>query len=332
MSGKVLLLDPNRVDVLYAQIESGLRERGHDVIRFLKVEDFHNDARARETADILFALGQPITRDLMASMPKLRAVMSPVTGTDGIDEAAATELAIIVGNGQIPENYESMAESTIMLILACLYDLRESEAILREDRPHPNPVGARMLKGKVLGLIGFGQIARAMTHRLTGWDVQIQTYTPRLRTPLPREVKRVELEELLRTSDVISLLCPLSPETRGMLGADRLRLMKRGAILVNTARGKIVDETALYELTRSGHISRVAVDVFDVEPPPPNNILRQLPIRNAILTPHLVGHTAEVLDAVPVAAIESVERIMRGEPPLYVRNPHVIPQWKQRWS
>ncbi len=332
MIGNILLLDPNKVDVLYAQIESGLRKRGHHVVRFLSMVDFHNDARAKETADVLFALGQPITRDLMASMPKLRAVMSPVTGTDGIDEAAASELGIIVGNGQIPENYESMAEATIMLILACLYDLRESEAILRDDRPHPNPVSARMIKGKVLGLIGFGQIARAMTRRLTGWDMQIQTYTPRLRAPLPPEVKRVELEELLRTSDVVSVLCPLSPETRGMLGAERLALLKQGAIFINTARGKIVDENALYELTRTGHISRIAVDVFDIEPPPPSNILRQLPIRNAILTPHLVGHTAEVLDAVPVAAIESVERIMIGEPPLYVRNPQIISHWKRRWS
>ena len=332
MIGNILLLDPNKVDILYAKIELGLAQRGHHVIRFLEITDFQNDARSKDTADILFALGQPITRDLMTSMPRLRAVMSPVTGTDGIDEAAATALGIIVGNGQIPENYESMAEATIMLILACLYDLRESEAILRDDRPHPNPVGARMMKGKVLGLIGFGQIARAMTQRLSGWEVQIQTYTPRLRTPLPPEVKRVELDELLKTSDVVSVLCPLSPETLGMLGAERLRLMKRGAILINTARGKIADESALYELTCSGHISRIAIDVFDIEPPPRDNILRKLPIRNAILTPHLVGHTAEVLDAVPIAAIESVERIMAGEPPLYVRNPQVIPQWKKRWG
>jgi phosphoglycerate dehydrogenase-like enzyme len=257
--------------------------------------------------------------------------MSPVTGTDGIDEAAATDLGIIVGNGQIPENYESMAEATIMLILACLYDVHGSEAILRNDLPHPNPANARMMKGKTLGLIGFGQIARAIVRRLSGWDVKIQTYTPRLRSPLPPEVQRVELEDLLRTSDVVSVLCPLNNETRGMLGAQRLALLKQGAIFVNTARGSIVDETALYELTRKGHVRRIAVDVFDSEPPPPSNILRQLSNRDAILTPHLVGHTVEVLEEIPVAAIESVERIMAGEPPLYLRNPDVIPRWKQRW-
>jgi len=332
MSGNILLLDPAKIDVLYAPLESGLKQRGHRVSRVHNFSDFLNDTSARETTDIVFALGLPITRELMTSMPRLRAVMSPVTGTDGIDEAAATDLGIIVGNGQIPENYESMAEATIMLILACLYDLHGSEAILRNDLPHPNPANARMIKGKMLGLIGFGQIARAITQRLTGWDVRIQTYTPRLRSPLPPEVRRVELDELLRTSDVVSVLCPLNSETRGMLGAQRLALLKKGAIFVNTARGSIVDEAALYELTLKRHIRRIAVDVFDSEPPPPNNILRQLSQRDAILTPHLVGHTVEVLEEIPVAAIESVERILTGEPPIYVRNPEVIERWKKRWA
>lgn len=332
MGGNILLIDPAKADHLYAPLQSGLQQRGHRVIRFLNFRDFLNDAAARETADVLFGLGLPITRDLMASMPRLRAVMSPVTGTDGIEEAGATELGIIVGNGQIPENYESMAEATVMLILACLYNLHGSEAILRNDLPHPIPANARMMKGKLLGLIGFGQIARAIVRRLNGWDVQIQTYTPRLRSPLPPDVIRVELDELLGTSDVVSVLCPLNHETRGMLGAERLALLKRGAIFVNTARGSIVDETALHELTRKGHIRRIAVDVFDIEPPPPNKALRQLANRDAILTPHLVGHTVEVLERLPAVAIESVERILAGEPPLYVRNPEVIPRWKQRWG
>jgi phosphoglycerate dehydrogenase-like enzyme len=101
---------------------------------------------------------------------------------------------------------------------------------------------------------------------------------------------------------------------------------------VNTARGKIADESALYELTRTHHVRRIASDVFEVEPPPPDNILRQLPNRDAILTPHLVGHTAEVIEALPPTSIESVERIMKGEPPLYVRNPEVLARWKARWQ
>src|SRR5262249_49880149 len=204
--------------------------------------------------------------------------------TDGIDERAATELGIVVGNCQIPENTESMAEAAVMLTLVCLYDLRGSEMILREDRPHPNPVSAQMAKNKLIGLIGFGQIAQAIARRLEGWDVRIQTYTPRLRSPLPPGITRVELDELMRTSDVIIVLCPLNQETRGMLHAQRLRLMKPGAIFVNIARGGIADEAELCELTRCGHVRSVAVDVFAVEPPPRDNPLRLLPERNAILT------------------------------------------------
>jgi phosphoglycerate dehydrogenase-like enzyme len=149
---------------------------------------------------------------------------------------------------------------------------------------------------------------------------------------LPSNVERVELEHLLRTSDVVSVLCPLNDETRGMLDGDRLRLLKPGAIFVNTARGKIADEAVLYELARTKHIRRIASDVFDLEPPPPDNLLRKLPIGDAILTPHMVGHTAEVIDALPATSVASVERIMAGEPPLFVRNPDVIPRWKKRWS
>ena len=174
--------------------------------------------------------------------------MSPVTGTDGIDERGATDLVIIVGNGQIPRNTESMAEATVMLMLACLYDLHGSEAVLRNDLPQPMPVSARMAKGKLLGLIGFGQIARAIARRLETWDVRIQTYMPRLRSPLPPHVERVELDQLLRTSDIVSVLSPLNDETQGVLNAERLGMLKQGAIFINTARGIIVDEAALYEL------------------------------------------------------------------------------------
>ncbi|MDO8433636.1 MAG: hypothetical protein Q7S58_14620, partial [Candidatus Binatus sp.] len=108
MTGQILIVDPARNDILYNPVQTGLLERGHKVMRYPSFDQFLSDRRALETADILFALGVSIRRDLMAQMPRRRAVMSPVTGTDGIDEAAATDLGIIVGNGQIPENSESM--------------------------------------------------------------------------------------------------------------------------------------------------------------------------------------------------------------------------------
>ena len=332
MQGHIVIIDPARVDILYNPIQQGLRERSYRVSRYFAIDDFLSDKAARASADVLIGLGVQVNRELMASMPMLRAVMSPVTGTDGIDERGATELEIVVANGQVPENTESLAEATLMLMLAASYDLHGSEEVLRQNQSHPPKVTARMLKGKMVGLIGFGQIARAVAERLEGWGVNIQIYAPRLHPPIPPAVKPVELEELLRTSDIVAVLCPLNDETRGMLNAKRLALLKPGAIFVNTARGGIVDEAALASLVRNGKIRSVAIDVFETEPPPPDNPLRQLSSSEAILTPHMVGHTVESIEAIPPAAIESIERVMRGEAPLYVRNPEVLPRWTSRWS
>jgi len=175
-------------------------------------------------------------------------------------------------------------------------------------------------------LVGFGQIARAVASRLSAWDILIQTYTPRLRDPLPRGVTRVDLEALLRTSDVVCVLASLNAETKGMLDLNRLRLMKTDALLINTARGGIVDEPALVEIARERPSFKIALDTFVEEPLPAQSSLRDLP--NAILTPHAIGHTQESVDVLPIAAIENVSRALKGVLPLYVRNPDIIPAWK----
>jgi phosphoglycerate dehydrogenase-like enzyme len=264
----------------------------------------------------------------MASAPRLRAALSPVTGIDGIDLRAATEQAIVVGNTIVPESHESMAEATILMMLACLYDLRGSEYILRNNLPSRKPV-ATMAKAKTVGIIGFGQISRAIAARLAGWDLQLQTFAPRLRQPLPPHVKRVELEELLRTSDIVMVMASLNAETRNLLNAERLAMIKPGAIFINTARGEIVDETALYRMARDGRLRAIGVDVFQTEPLPADHPFREL--SNATLTGHCIGHTVDTIAAMPRTAIENVTRVMRGEPPLTVKNPDVLPAWQKRW-
>jgi phosphoglycerate dehydrogenase-like enzyme len=270
----------------------------------------------------------PCTRQLMMGAPELRAVVSPFIGTEGFDEAAATALGVIVANGQVPENFVSMAESTILLILASLYSLRWWEQQLRDNRPHPPNVPGRMLNGRVVGMIGFGHIAGAITERLQQWQVRFQTYTPRLRVPLPAGVARVELDVLLQTSDIVCVVASLNAETYQMLTLDRLRLMKSDAVLVNTARGAIIDEQALVQVARERPEFRIALDTFAQEPLPIESPLRSL--ANAILTPHAIGHSRESLAALAPAAIDNASRALRGELPLYVRNPEVIPGWARR--
>jgi phosphoglycerate dehydrogenase-like enzyme len=326
---RIVAVGRRRSLYLFEPIVATLCELGHDVRFYEDSEAFHDAGPGLREADVLLAASSfACTRTLMASTERLRGVVSPTTGIEGFDLAAAAELGILIANGQTRENVESMAEATILLILAALYDLHGSEAVLRENRLRPAQTGARMLGGKIVGMIGFGRIARAITARLAGWNVSLQAYT-RQAPSGAGNVRFVGLDELLRTSDVVCVLATLNSETEGLLNGDRLALLKCGAVLINTARGAIIDEPALCELTKRRPDLRLALDVFTTEPLPPDSPLRDLP--NAILTPHMVGHTREAHNRLPDTAVDNVQRLLAGQVPRYVCNPDAIPRWQARW-
>ena len=328
MPSHVVLVGPH--DFFFDPVAAALRAQGDTSTRYSSIDAFARRADALDGADVLYAVGYlPVTRERLAHTGKLRAVISPWTGTDGFDEAAATDLGIIVGNGQVPENAESMAEATIMMVLSCLYDFNESQRRLRANLPNPADLTARMLKGKTLGFIGYGGIAKEMTARLSGWGVRLQAHTPRPPQAYPG-VSFVGLDEVLATSDVICVLAPLNAGTRNLLNAQRLAATKSGAILVVTSRGGIVDEAALHDLTQRGHFSAVALDVFETEPLPADSPLRGLD--KAVLTPHCVGLTRESRVRLIETGVTNVLRVLAGEAPLYVRNPAILDAWRRRWS
>jgi len=144
----------------------------------------------------------------------------------------------------------------------------------------------------------------------------------------PPGVKMVSLEALLAASDIVGLCVSISAETRGIINERTLALMKPSAYLVNTSRGEAVDEAALYQALKEKRIAGAALDTYVVEPLPAGSPLRTLD--NVILTPHMVGHTGEVYASFVPAAEENITRILRGEPPLYCKNPHILPAWRQR--
>ena len=256
--------------------------------------------------------------------PRLRAIVNMVTGSELIAEPAATRRGIVIGIGQAAENYEGMAEATVMLMLNALKDLSGIEKRLREALPRGR-VSARQLMAKTVGLIGYGKIAQGVARRLQGWGVRLLIAAPRLHAPLPPGAARVELPALLAASDVVAVLCSLNDSTRGLLGREALALMKPGAVLGNPARGGIVDEAALAAAARDGRLGAVALDAFAVEPLPADSPLRTLP--NAILTPHMVGHTVESEEAILAMAVDNVVRVLGGVPPHVVLNPGVLPRW-----
>ncbi|WP_336814936.1 NAD(P)-dependent oxidoreductase, partial [Bosea sp. MMO-172] len=311
-----------------ALAQDELQRRGHRVARFATRKDLIAAEGALESLEILAASSSfSADRELFVRMPRLRALVSPVTGVEGFDVSAATAHGILVANGQIAENSVSMAEATVLLILASLYDLHGTERCLRENLPRPPQVHARMLMGKKVGLIGFGKIGQAVAERLSVWGVRLAAYV-RTTRPMPAYVAAQGLEEVLATSDVVIVAAALNPESRGMLDLDALRRMKPDVVFVNITRGGIVRDDSLAALAAERPAMRLALDVFDPEPLNENSPLRDLP--NAILTPHMVGHTKESQARLPEAFCENLLAVAERRVPDYVVNPSVIETWLRK--
>ena len=329
---RVAIIDfPNQPE-RFDELTSKLRTLGQDVVRYPNNSALLKDQAAWQSIDVLLCIGNyPCNREFMAASPRLRAVLSAVIGTEGFDIAAATERVIVVGNGRTFENYHGMAESTVLMMLAALYDINGTQDVLRRNLPLPSIRKARMLYGRTVGFIGFGRIAQEIAVLIERWGANLQFYdVVPMAEPYPSGARRVDLETLLRTSDIVSIHAVLNPETHHLLNAERLRLMKPDAILVNTARGAIIDEATLCEVLQEGRLAGVALDTFEVEPLPPDSPLRDFP--NAVLTPHMVGHTIEAEASLADAAYENVTRVLSGKPPLYVVNTEVLPAWLQKWE
>ncbi len=323
------------------EIQARLEQSGIEVLRGPQTAPGKKLVYSKESYTELFGRAEVMmfssrsicSREIMLAAPRLRGIVNPTIGLETVDLAAANELGIIVGHGATPENFLGMAEATVMLILMLMYQPRETEAVLRDRRRRPRStpkdVWARMLRGRTVGLVGLGRIARGVVERLSGFGVNLVACDPFVgRDQAPEGVKMTDLDTLLRSSDIVAVLVSITPESRGMLGERELALMKPSAYLVNTSRGEAIDEAALYRALREKRIAGAALDSFAVEPLPDDSPLRQLD--NVILTPHMVGHTQDAFVSFPPAAVENITRILRGERPLYCKNPEVIPAWQRR--
>ncbi|WCT74357.1 NAD(P)-dependent oxidoreductase [Sphingomonas naphthae] len=285
----------------------------------------------RAEADVLIAAGHlAVSGDDLADWPKLRALVSPFTGFEGFDAPGVTARGILIANGQARENTESTAEATILLMLAAWYDLSGTEAVLRRDIPRAMPPRARMVAGKTIGIIGYGDIAKAVVRKLAGWGVDILIHTRTVPDTAPEGVRFAALDEVVAAADILMVLAALNPSTRHMFHAARLARLKPDCLFVNTSRGGLVDEAALAEILAARTQMRAALDVFEVEPLPADSPLRDLP--NAILTQHMLSHTRDSIEAMPKLLLANVQAVLAGELPPCTRNPEIAEAWVQRWS
>lgn len=267
--------------------------------------------------------------DLIDMAPHLCVIANHGTGTDKIAVAHAAELGIPVVYTP-SANVRAVAEHALMLMLATARQTLQADAATRKGHwrfKYEQPMVS--LCGKTLGIVGLGRTGRILCGMVTqALGMQVVVWSPSLPADeaLPPGARRAtRLDDLLAVADVVSLHRPLRPDTRHTLDAAALRRMKRGAIVINTSRGGLVDETALADALRDGHLFGAGLDVFETEPLPAGAIVADLP--NVVLTPHVAGSAQEALQATATQCAEQIIAVLSGQPPPHMVRPEV---WERR--
>ncbi len=285
--------------------------------------------RAAVDADaILFRIRPRCTETLMSACKKLRVVGRHGVGLDTVDLPAATRLGIAVVHAP-GSNTQAVAEHAVMLMLSCAKKTRVVDRMTRAaDWTNTRAGGIRELGGKTLGIVGVGNIGRLVARMAgPGLGMKVLGYDPYV---APDELRRRgaepvgSLEELLAQADVITCHTPLTPETRGMINARTLGLMKPGAIFVNTSRGPVQEERALFEALSRGRLGAAGLDVWEEEPCPADNPL--LNLDNVVCTSHVAGVSEEANRTMALQVAGEMLRVLRGEKPHVLANADLWPR------
>lgn len=258
------------------------------------------------------------TAEVLQACPKLKLISIWGTGTDNVDLKAAAARGVTVTNTP-GANALAVAEHTVALVLAVVKQVAQADRAMRQGGWPRNLVP--QLRGKRLGLIGTGLIGRevAAMGRGLGLEVVAWTFHPNANLAVSLGLRYVELDELLQTSDIVSMHLRATPDTQHFLNRDRLALLKPTAFVVNTARGALIDEAALVEWLREKRIAGAGLDVFETEPLPAGHPLATLP--NVLLTPHCAGMTPDSnLIGLDMAAA-NIENFLQGKPTHVVADP-----------
>ena len=253
-----------------------------------------------------------INKDVINKAKRLKVIARYGVGVDAVDLEAARAKGIVVTNTP-GANSASVAELTVGLILSLARNIPQAiQATKSGSWPR---LRGRSLVGKIIGLLGFGSIGKQVARKLSGFDCEMVAYdpSPDRETAEELSVSFVNLGELIKRSDFLSLHMPLTPETSGLVDAAFLSSMKYGSCLINTSRGEMVNETALFEALESGQLNGAALDVFAKQPPNPENPLLSHP--KVLSTPHMGAHTDGAVDAMGWGALLDCLTVLQGEEP-----------------
>ena len=302
------------------------------------------DSEADNWAELSLAVGYQISARtelkepwfgdaaLLKKCPNILAISSAGAGYDVIDVDACNDAGVIVVN-QSGTNSEPVAEHAMALMLGLTKRVGYSHrAMIKGTAGDRLDMTGNNIKGKTLGIVGIGQIGRLTSKFASIFDMRVLAFDPYLSEQViaERGARKVDFATLLSESDFITVHCPRNAETVGLFNAEAFSRMKPNAYFINTARGKIHEEAALLEALRSKKIAGAGIDVFDVEPPPPDHPL--LHLDNVMASPHTAGVTSETMHDMSIAAAEQWMGLLRGRVPPRLVNPEIWPTYSDRFE
>ncbi|MCE5259920.1 MAG: C-terminal binding protein [Chloroflexi bacterium] len=285
---------------------------------------------ARDAQVIIIQTTVPLlTRNVLSQLPNCRCTVRAGAGYDSIDYIAASELGIMVC---YTPTYctDEVADHAMTLLLAANRHVARLDAAVRAGKFSRNLAApTEGLWGATVGIIGLGRIGSAFARRLTGWEPVLLAYDPYITQEYANQfrVKLVSLDELLERSDMLSVHCPLTPETTHLLDWAQFRKMKPGMVLVNTARGPIIHEPALVQAVKDNTVRAAGLDVFEQEPLPVDSPLFALD--RVVLTPHISATSSQARHKLYVLVCELVRAVFTGQRPAFLVNPQVLERPRQ---
>ena len=310
----IKLLEPLRVpETLIEELAAPLKEAGHEFVYYdEKTTDVDELAKRSEDADIVIIANNPYPKEAFVNAENLKLIDVAFTGVDHVDQAAAKEQDVQIANAAGYSN-TAVAELVIGLTLDVYRGISFGNDSIQQGEDVVLYQGNE-IRGKTVGIIGTGSIGLETAKLFKAFGVNLIGYNRSERDEAKElGLEYVSLDELMAQSDIISLHLPLNDETKNTLSRKKLEMMKESAVLINAARGPIVDNDALAELLNEGKIAGAGIDVFDMEPPIPADY-PLLNAKNAVLTPHVAYLTDESMVARAHIAFDNVEKFIEGNP------------------
>lgn len=307
---KIVLLESLGISAeVLGSFTKRLEEKGHAFCAYERSADESLLIERAKDAEVVMIANMPLSGNVIRSCPQLKFIDVAFTGVDHVDLQAARECGVAVSNASGYSN-ESVAELVICMMLSLLRNVSQVEERCRTEGTKDGLVG-RQMQGKTVGIVGMGAIGTRVAQLATAFGCHVLAYSRTRRPQKEGLADYVGLDELLERSDIVTLHCPLTDETRHLIDGEKIGKMKEGALLINAARGPMVDYEALAAALREGRVGGAGVDVFETEPPiSSDHVMLHTP--NTIVTPHIAFASEESMVLRAQIVFDSLERWMEG--------------------